>query len=498
MIQTSKIGLDRTRYDRALLTVVLCAVIFTLAGCRQHYPGIEYDGLEDDIGVDYKEGKVPVYVAVNDPLFEHYTTRGVGAFDDLVNGNSTDQKWWEADFRVYAFLRRSFNGYSGDPDYTKRMSSNDDDCLCLIDDNGTGDSQGHGRKANLRKGEQNAFLDWKDGDDVYYNTTYQYYAYRFFAYYLDDAYDFSKAPTVRSKDHISYDFTIDGTQDLMCGYASLTNAQLAEAETFRSGEKDNEFFADNIKDLAFSKATGNRSIYPIFDMQHKLSYLKFKLKAGKVENKDGGAIVDEEVANVKIRNISISALTQGTMTVAADDTTRIGVTFDENSSKVLYMPVKVKTDDSGEIMLDSEGKSIQMQRHETGGKVVPGDSEGFRPPIQPEVNSKEIGMGFLVPPAEEYVLTLHCTQTKEDKQGNPQKDPDTGEEKVINYKVSYRLKLNTGKPFREGYKYEVTIHVFGHQKIQLQLGDITWGNGGSIDLDDEDSGGDDNVQYEYE
>ena len=65
-------------------------------------------------------------------------------------------------------------------------------------------------------------------------------------------------------------------------------------------------------------------------------------------------------------------------------------------------------------------------------------------------------------------------------------------------KVSYRLKLNTGKPFREGYKYEVTIHVFGHQRIQLQLGDITWGDGGDIDLDDEVTGGDEDIQYEYE
>ena len=493
MIQTSRIKHYWTQHDRTLLAMVLCMVSFALAGCRQHYPGIEYDGLEDDIGVDYKEGKVPVYVAVNDPLFEHYTTRGVGAFDDLKDGDTTDQKWWEADFRVYAFLRRSFNGYSGDLDYTEKMNPNDDNCLCLIDDNGTDDSQGHGRKANLHRDEEHtAFLNWKDGDEIFYNNTYQYYAYRFFAYYLDDAYDFSKAPTVRSKDRISYDFTIDGTQDLMCGYASLTNAQIAEAETFKSGEKDNEFFADNIKALAFSKATGNRSIHPIFDMQHKLSYLKFKLKAGSVKNTDGETTVDPEVANVRIRNISISVPTKGTMTVAADDTSKVGVTFDESSSKVLYMPIKVKTDESGEIILDSEGKSIQMQRHETGGKVVPGDSEGFNPTIQPGVNPKEIGMGFLVPPAEEYALTLHCFQYKVNADGTDQIDPDTGEQKVINYKVNYRLKLNTGKPFREGYKYEVTIHVFGHQKIQLYLDEVTWGVGEDIPLDDEDDG-----EWEY-
>lgn len=497
MKQTSIIKHYWTRHDRTLLAMVLCVASLTLAGCRQHYPGIEYDGLEDNIGVEYIDGKVPVYIAVNDPLFEHYTTRGAGAFEDLKDGVSIDQKWWEADFRVYAFLRRSFNGYNGELNYSERMNPSDDECSCLIDDNETDGAMGHGRRATLHE-KQSAFLKWADEDEIYYNNAYQYYAYRFFAYYLDDAYDFSKPPTIRTKDHISYDFTIDGTQDLMCGYASLTKAQIIEAETFKTGEKDNEFFADNIKDLAFSKATGNRSIHPIFDMQHKLVYLKFKLKAGSIKNTNGETTIDPEIANVHIRNISISVPTKGTMTVAADDTSKIGVTFDENSSKVLYMPIKVKTNEHGEIVLDNNGKSTYMQKDEIGGKIVPGYSEGFNPTIQPGVNPKEIGMGFLVPPAEEYALTLHCTQYKVDKDGNPQTDPDTGKQKIINYKVSYRLKLNTGKPFCEGYKYEVTIHVFGHQRIQLQLGDITWGNGGDIDLDDEVSGGDDDVQYEYE
>lgn len=497
MIQTLRIKHYWAKRNRTLLAMVLCVVSFTLSGCRQHYPGIEYDGLEDDIGVDYKEGKVPVYVAVNDPLFEHYTTRGVGAFDDLKNNETSDQKWWEADFRVYAFLRRSFNGYGGDLDYTERMNPSDDDCLCLIDDTGTDGSNGHGRKANLHK-EQSVFLEWSDEDEIYYNDTYQYYAYRFFAYYLDDAYDFSEGPTVRSKDCISYDFTIDGTQDLMCGYATLTDAQIAEAETFDSDEKDNEFFADNIKDLAFSKATGNRSIHPVFSMKHKLAYLKFFLKAGRVTTNNGVEEVDSEIANVHIRNISISALTKGTMVVASDDTSRVGVTFDETSSEILYMPIKVKTNEFGDILLDNEGKSTYMPRQEVGGKVVAGTSDGFNPSITPGKNPEEIGMGFLVPPADEYALTLHCSQYKVDDDGNELIDPETGEQKVINYKVSYRLKLNTGNPFLEGYKYEVTVHVFGHQRIQLQLGDITWGDGGDIDLDDEVSGGDDDVQYEYE
>ena len=445
-------------------TISACLIALLLIGCKSDYPHIEYEGDLSDVTYENIESPVPIIVAVNDPIYVSYT-RGVGAFEDFKEGADSDEKWVGADFYVYAFY--SPNGLPGTPqsavDYKSSMGSGSEDMppFCLVDDALEG-GLGHGRHARLDKNRE-SFLHWINDDKIYYNKTHQQCRYKFFAYYLDDAVDFSKRPD-RTSDCVTYDIKIDGTQDLMCGYAVPTESQI---ETLiKSGEKD---IVNNIKALAYSTITGNRDLFPIFQMKHKLAHLKFYVKAGSTNG-----IIDTEAANVEITNISIVAQTKGKFTVAADDETNMRATF-SGDTETLYMPIE-----------------------NAEGKVVPGTEDGFDSYISPSTDGreKEIGAGFLLPESNSYKLKLHCRQLKYNEDGTKQLD-EHGNHKAINYTVMYTLNLKDDL-FRAGYKYEITVHVYGHQKIQLGLGEVTWSDGGKIEVDDEASGGDYDMDYGYE
>lgn len=432
----------------------ICLTVTLTIGCKSEYPHIEYEGELDEVTYDKIESPVPIIVAVNDPIYVSYT-RGVGVFDDLDEGDRSNyEKWLDADFYVYAFY--SPNGIPGTPqsaaDYKPSMNSNSENedvpPFCLVDD---GDpSTGHGRKARLDENKE-SFLHWEDEAKIYYSKIHQQCRYKFFAYYLDDAATTSDGTLRRPErfsDRVTYDVKIDGTQDLMCGYAEPTAPQIDNL--LNAGERD---IVNNIDALAYSTVTGNRDLFPIFTMKHQLVFLKFYIKKGSVNGE-----VDPTAAQVEIKNISIKALTEGKLTVAAEDRTKMGATF-SGGITTLYMPVK----------------------HDDG-TVVAGTAEGFNPVVSPEADKKEIGAGFLVPEAESYELTLYC---------HPK------ESGLKDYKVTYNLNRENDS-FKAGHKYEVTIHVYGHQEIKLGLDNVTWIEGESIDVDDEVEDGDYDMKYDYD
>ena len=298
-------------------TISSCLAVILLIGCKSEYPHIEYEGDLSEVTYENIESPVPIIVAVNDPVYVSYT-RGVGVFVDFKEGEDSDEKWRNADFYVYAFY--SPNGLPGTPqsavDYKANMGSGSEEIppFCLVDDALEG-GLGHGRHARLDRNRE-SFLHWVNDDKIYYNKTHQQCRYKFFAYYLDDAVDFSKRPD-RTSDRVTYDVHIDGTQDLMCGYAVPTESQIENL--IKSGEKD---IVNNIKALAYSTTTGNRDLFPIFQMKHHLTHLKFYVKAGSTNG-----VIDTEATNVEITNISVVAQTKGKFTVAADDETNMRAIF---------------------------------------------------------------------------------------------------------------------------------------------------------------------------
>ena len=455
---------------RKIYTYIIfaCLVMGALASCKPDYPYIEYEGDPGKVEFDNIESAVPIQVAISDPLFESYT-RGIGAFDQLLDGTTGDDNWKNADIYVYAFY--SPDGMLGTPkdyNYGERMDSKDEEKIfCLVDD--TNDENiGHGKRARLNR-DMTSFLQWKSDNMVYYSRAYPQYRYKFFAYHADDAFDASKTPN-RRRDHVSYDVRIDGTQDLMCGYATPTPAQLAQMSS--TGSKH---VLNNINELAYSTETGHQDLFPVFQMEHQLALVKFYLKADSIIDANGNTIMDPEVekGNVRIKNVIITAPYHGEFVVAANDESKLGVTF-TNETKELYIPVKVGIDADGNPKVDSQGRRITVSRSEKG-RVMAGNIDGFNPNIIPVAEEKEIGMGFLLPPAESYELKLDCHQYKI--------GPDGKQEEVGNYTSTFPLRIS-GDSFKAGHKYEVCIKVYGQRNIDLSLGDIVWKDGGDISFEE--------------
>ena len=440
--------------------IYTCLTIILLAGCKSDYPYIEYEGNPGKVEFGNIESLIPIMTTMNSPLYENHT-RGTGIFN-----NEKDK-----DFYIYAFYTPK--GKDGVPQSIDYSMNPQEEFHCLVDD-----PTGHGLKARLS--EISSALEWVKDTMVYYNNTYPDYRYRFFAYHVDDAVDMEKMQPNRHLDYVSYDIQIDGTQDLMCSCAQPTPEQLAKIKSLAS--PSNKDFINNLEKLTYSTQSAHRDLIPLFETKHQLAYIQFFLKVdsivvidplGKEEKK-----IDPGVDSVFIENISIKNVPNtGEFIVAAEDTSRLGVTFRPDKTTTLYMPVKVRTDD--------DGKEITVSRDEEG-VLRPGDKTGFNPPLTPRDTLDpgmpiEVGMGFLLPEAERYYVLLKCKQLKTDKNGDL---------KTLNYSQQFELVLPRDKngnkcKFLSGHKYAVTIIIYGIRDIRLQLEDLAWFDGGEIIIDDE-------------
>ena len=449
--------------------IYICLAVALLAGCRSEYPHVEYEGNPGKVDFENIDSRVPIMVAISDPLYTTYT-RGTGAFDNVRGENSINKDWKDADFFVYAFYSPGVAGAPDGINYSERMNSqNEEKFYCLVDDTDN-DNLGHGKRARLNR-DMTSFLQWADEDDVYYSSTYPQYRYKFFAYHLDDAADLTHKPE-RNIDYVAYDVKIDGTQDLMTGYATPTKEQLRKL-----GTASDKHILNNLDKLAYSTETGNVNLFPIFDMKHQLAYLTFSLKAAEVtywdeEKEEVVNGIDPAVENVRVENVFITSPYHGEFVVAADDVNRLGIDF-TTETKELYLPVRVKTDADGNIMTDEQGCRITVSRDEEG-VIMAGDEYGFNPRLTPRKEEQVMGAGILLPPSDEYNLKLRYMQKVED---------GTGEEKVIRYTSSHPIRLEGG--FKAGSKYEVVIKVYGLRRVVLQLGDVLWEDGGDIDIDED-------------
>ncbi len=458
------------RYMKTIYPYFIYACLFVtlFAGCKSKWPDIEYEGNPGEVVFGHVASIVPINVAISDPLYESFT-RGMGVFDNLQNGVTGEDNWKNADFYVYAFYTpNNLDGGPDDVNYSERMDVEDDEKIfCLVDD--TDDENiGHGKRAHLNR-DLGSFLQWDNGM-VYYNSTYQQYRYKFFAYHVDDAADLTRKPE-RRRDYVAYDVKIDGTQDLMCSCAAPTKKQLSTLSS-----SNNKHIINNLDKLAYSTTTGHYDLFPIFQMNHQLAFVKFFLKADSIVNPDGTKRIDPEVKNVRIKNIVIKAVPyHGEFIVAADDVSKLGVSF-TSETKDIYMPVKVKVDADGNFETDGEGRRITVPRGEEG-KMMAGDRYGFNPGIVPEPKEKEVGMGFLLSPLESYELELECCQLATDSHGN-QVESDY-------YTSHHQLKFENSS-FKAGHKYEVCIKVYGQRDIGLGFGDVTWKDGGEINIGSED------------
>ena len=86
---------------------------------------------------------------------------------------------------------------------------------------------------------------------------------------------------------------------------------------------------------------------------------------------------------------------------------------------------------------------------------------------------RPIGSGMLLPPRDRYDLYIVCES--ESKDG-----------KIRSYKARYNLELEDGQTFEPGTRYNISMHVYGYQQIDMYLGSMKWKLAGEIIIDEDD------------
>lgn len=409
----------------AFISAILILSITSCGKGWRSYQGIEYDDNIPNISITPADNLVPIMVSMNNPYFI-ITTKGQGVIEQYdKTDEEVKEKWDNAKFYVYAFLTNN-SEYGGGSDFTTLRN---EEALnfrghgtpyCLISDS---DSK-HGKSGHIKDGE---FIEWDNGEQAFYSGAYQNYKYNFFAYYVDDAIDDSRDDMVhREKDRIVYDVKIDGSQDLIYDVATPSE------NTINQINKDDQqwMFTGGKFNLFYSTQTGHRNVFPEFKMRHALSKFNFILKGG-----------DKSSQYVTITRFFLKSNVKGQFTVAAADTTTLGVVFPDSEEK----------------------EFVYLKGIENGVTVDNGEI-------------KTLENSLLLPPnVLEYPLYIDCTF-----------DDPNDEDPPVKYNIEYKLRFN-GAEFEAGTSYNVMINVFGMQKVKIQVGLNEWNQGGTIEIDNEDS-----------
>lgn len=469
--------------------------VIALAACgTSSYPGLSYDW--DDSGVPENNetmDETPILVYVNEPnLFSLVatrgaSTRGTGSFEN-VKQEGVDKmedimnaKIKNSIFYIYAFR----NEPSEDLDYTVNLSDDPNNNNCLVDDNGSNTYPGDrsGKPSLMPTPEYGVdrleFTDiitryWTKGDlttmedaeesPLYWSSYHQQYGYNFFGYFYDDVKDIDGAdrPVMhRDKDSIYCDIRIDGTQDVMVGYAPhITDINDKRFVDGTVAEQDRK---NIINFKGWSTYAAHRNINPTINFKHVLTQLRFQAFPG-----------DENAGDITIYAVGAYGSDCGRFVVANNDTARLGYTPFEDRKDTLWLhdasvdgvtpcgeltPVNIPWDPAEKDMNWYDRKHATL-----GAYVVDGQ--------QLEASSN----GLLVAPADTMLIVLKYYQMlrtgKVNADGTPEKKPSYSQ---AFYKVAAPEKYKTYKP---GMYYTIKIGIYGRKEIEVYADVTGWENGG--------------------
>ncbi len=407
-----------------------------VCSCNESYISPDYVVPSDTIPYDPVMETVPVVMSMTDPAYVTLS-RGIGP---IAADRPTVKE--NAVFYVYSFLTNNY-AYGGDIDYRKTFVLEQDlpdgePMKCLIDDPATG-------KGAATKLMENDVLDFVNMNiPYYYSQRNQEYKYNFFAYHIDDAE--VKEGIVREKDNIHMDIKIDGTQDIITAAAGIKDKQLAEIDA-----NNEKWFLSNVlnRELVFSTLTGHRFIIPVFEAKHQMSRFVFNLI--------GEAALSE---SIYIQDIYVMAHRDWNLTVASDDISKLGMTMIGDREKLEKIHL---CDEVGEV---------------DGGKT---NLEQYTYSVTQNELLANLGLGLLLPPRDSYDLYIKCAY-----------QAPTGREYryIARYALTNRTVAEDGtivnRPFEAGRQYNVTMHVYGFQQIQLSMDGLDWGDPIDIYIDEDD------------
>ena len=380
-----------------------------MISCSEAYPGIYDDSKEDSGGVNNDEvtsDKVPIMLSFTDPWYS-IETRGSGAFEnwDETNPAFDDirKKWLSADFYIYAFLAKN-DICQEVPMYDVIRNYKDgeeDGTYCLLNN----------ARAQIKPNLQLELKSLK-----FYNQKHQDYKYNFFIYHIEDAYIMNKEI---SRDKVSLQVQIDGTQDVISGVARPSKEQIKKME----GD-DYKYIFSNWGNLIYSTMSGHRGFNPIFNVKHALCRVNFSI-VGKTENSN----------RITLKDVKVYAPYQGRFTVAADDTTTVGSIVWTNDVRYIHVP-EGKTKEFGvtlgeEALLDPDKYNVE------------------------ENKTIQIGSSLLLPPLDRYKIEIVVSER-------------LLEDKEKEYTIVYNS-VGPKEGFQSGKRYDIQLWVYGSQEIKLGM-----------------------------
>lgn len=483
-MKTIQITYSTFRWQKhPLLLLGLC--ILVMCGCGNLYTG-EETMFDPEKGEEPKQESVPVMVAFDDPYY-NILSRGVGKIDpedeyfggkmNPMNADGTPKDPKEKPrFFVYAFKRSNPFGY----DVTRA----DDKEICLVDGSCGTQAEyaraypeerlaGHGKWAYYNG--NGSFVNWlfTDSDKLYYSDEDETAPYDFFAYYHDGA---ASGDIVRTDDRISFPIKIDGSQDLMCGAAELTDEQLANIDALEDEESKQK-----LKEFYYSTYSGRHNIWPIFRMRHQLAYIKVNLVAG---NAYGDPVF--------VHDIRLETNTVGNFVVVSKDK-KVGVTFD--GSGVEQLPLRDVVNGKAILPGEDEPETETVPTPENP-EDNPDAGEGEETPVNEEPTWKKrniqlqynedgtippaiVAGELLVPPGND--LILHTWLSNLDTQGQVEHTSLSLKDKIKTAMDGYEINGVVA-----GKTYNLNITVYGPKQISLEIEASPWKNGGDINVDMED------------
>lgn len=459
---------------RFLLSFVLLLAFYS---CGNLYTGDETPVTPDEPDINPDRDKVPVMVAFCDPIY-NVLTRGTGVIDP-ADADNYSKRMQKGLFFIYAFRRDN----AGDNVYTTHRLDDVNQRYCLVDGscdepmmqdaaNPERDKNGypyltpeqckeHGKRA--RYAGNGSFVNWISTTNApYYSMQQQLDPFNFFAYYYDDA----KIGSVqRTIDRISFDVTVDGSQDLMCASASNLGTLIGEIE--KNPDKDYGDYQElasrlkqlqpdelkTVKGYYYSTYTARFNLWPIIRMQHQMAYVKVKFTPAQ-------ALIDKPEDIIYIKSVRLETVYKGTFTVAAYDNTKLGALFPEDGERTEFLARE--EDGSIKKWIDEENNYIS--------------------PVQlPSIN----GGTFIAPPGNNARLIIETVYY-----------PEGDESKATTSSITHNLKdviynkdtsgnvISAG--FMRGRMYTINASVYGPQKIVIDVQPASWVNGGDFDIDIED------------
>lgn len=313
----------------------------------------------------------------------------------------------------------------------------------------------------------------------------------FYGYHIDDAAvdgegnaidltDTSKQPAVKfvnttggevdakQADKIIVPFKINGTQDLMAGKATLSEA-------------DKELLAAEA-DHYYSAYSARRKVTPDVQFKHLLTRLTFSVIAGDKASA-GQAVEGQDKALTKpltVEAILVKSATKGAMTVAYKETPENFLSWDEDA-EMEWCDLKEKslTEENGPLTTLT-AKSLEWDNETSAGKVLP---LGEALLVQPGVTSYDINVkvsqwvqiNINEPEAAEAGTNKPADYTEDNKDLYP------GTWSLVNHVYPTSINLSDNSAFQPGTSYNVKIYLSGLTKIDVKASLNKWVEGEEIE-----------------